>query len=162
MTVTEAGTIGRLRKKGSLVLMAKNVPLSGPITPAPIYHPATAGRDGPAADVPPLPPSLVAPARFSSLADWEKVFFLGVSPVCQKSPPGGIAQSEIPRELERSNTELQTQIQTAFWEEVCQDVRRLIRRPAGVKGQGQSHPLTTIIWSFTNAGRSGRHRHAML
>lgn len=111
---------------------------------------------------PSLPPSLVAPARFSSLADWEKVFFWGVSPVCQKSPPGGIAQSEIPRELERSNTELQTQIQTAFWEEVCQDVRRLIRRPAGVKGQGQSHPLTTIIWSFTNAGRSGRHRHAML
>lgn len=111
---------------------------------------------------PSLPPSLVAPARFSSLADWEKVFFLGVSPDCQKSPPGGIAQSEIPRELERSNTELQTQIQTAFWEEVCQDVRRLIWRPAGVKGQGQSHPLTTIIWSFTNAGRSGRHRHAML
>lgn len=69
--------MGRLRKKGSLVLMAKNVPLSGPITPAPIYHPATAARDGPAADVPPLPPSLVAPARFSSLADWEKVFFLG-------------------------------------------------------------------------------------
>lgn len=77
MTVTEAGTMGRLRKKGSLVLMAKNVPLSGPITPAPIYHPATAARDGPAADVPSLPPSLVAPARFSSLADWEKVFFLG-------------------------------------------------------------------------------------
>lgn len=111
---------------------------------------------------PSLPPSLVAPARFSSLADWEKVFFFGVSPDCQKSPPGGIAQSEIPRELERSNTELQTQIQTAFWEEVCRDVRRLIWRPAGVKGQGQSHPLTTIIWSFTNAGRSGRHRHAML
>lgn len=67
--------MGRLRKKGSLVLMAKNVPLSGPITPAPIYHPDEMGllQTSP----PSLPPSLVAPARFSSLADWEKVFFLG-------------------------------------------------------------------------------------
>lgn len=155
--------MGRLRKKGSLVLMAKNVPLSGPITPAPIYHPATAGRDGPAADVPSLPPSLPRRPRSVQLVSrLGESFFFGVSPDCQKSPPGGIAQSEIPRELERSNTELETRIQAAFWEEVCRDVRCLIWRPAGVKGQGQSHPLTTIIWSFTNAGRSGRHRHAML
>lgn len=109
------------------------------------------------------PPSLVAPARFCSLADWEKVFcFFWVSPDCQKSPPGGITQSEIPRERERSNTELQTQIQTAFWEEVTEDDRDLIQRRAGVKGQGQLHPLSTIIWSFINAGRSSRHRDAML
>lgn len=81
MTVTEAGTMGRLRKKGSLVLMAKNVPLSGPITPAPIYHPATAGRDGPAADVPSLPPSLPCRPRSVQLVSrlGESFFFGGVA-----------------------------------------------------------------------------------
>ena len=78
MTVTEAGTMGRLRKKSSLVLMAKNVLLSGPITPAPIYHPATAARDGPAADVPSLPRRPRSVLLVSRLGE-SFLFFLGVA-----------------------------------------------------------------------------------
>lgn len=73
MTVTEAGTMGRLRKKSSLVLMAKNVLLSGPITPAPIYHP-----DGPAADVPSLPRRPRSVLLVSRLGE-SFLFFLGVA-----------------------------------------------------------------------------------
>lgn len=42
-----AVTMGRLRKQRQFVLVAETVLLSGLITPAPIYHPATATRDGP-------------------------------------------------------------------------------------------------------------------
>lgn len=64
--------MGRLRKKGSLVLMAKNVPLSGPITPAPIYHPDEMGllQTSPPS-LPRRPPSVQLVSRLG------ESFFLG-------------------------------------------------------------------------------------
>lgn len=93
------------------MLMAKAVLLSGTITPAQIYHPATAAQDRPAAKTPPPPRPLLSlsallAGRNCLLADWGGTF-LNVARL-PKSPvtTGDVTQSELPPENKRSSADL--------------------------------------------------------